>query len=68
MLIIENEKLQILANLNRQLKYITSETQTPNFDQTIESISQSYNNNNLKKKRELEELLNTIDRILKDQE
>jgi hypothetical protein len=64
----ENEKLQILANLNRQLKYITSETQTPNFDQTIESISQSYNNNNLKKKRELEELLNTIDRILKDQE
>lgn len=64
----ENEKAQILAALNRQLKYITSETQTPNFDQTIESISQSYNNNNLKKKRELEELLGTIDRILKDQE
>lgn len=64
----ENEKTQILAKLNRQLKYITSETQTPNFDQTIESISKSYNNNNLKKKRELEELLNTIDRILKDQQ
>jgi hypothetical protein len=64
----QNEKDQILAKLNRQLKYITNETRTPNFDQTIESISNSYNNNNLKKKRELEELLGTIDRILKDQQ
>ncbi len=64
----QNEKDEILAKLNRQLQYITNETRTPNFDQTIESISKSYNNNNLKKKRELEELLNMIDRILKDQE
>ncbi len=64
----QNEKDEMLAKLNRQLQYITNETRTPNFDQTIESISKSYNNNNLKKKRELEELLNMIDRILKDQE
>lgn len=64
----ENEKFEILTRLNRQLKYITNETRTPNFDQTVESISKAYNNNNLKKKRQLEELLNTIDRIIKDQE
>jgi hypothetical protein len=64
----ENEKTEILTRLNRQLRYITNETRTPNFDQTVESISKSFNNNNLKKKRELEELLSTIERIIKDQE
>lgn len=63
----ETEKTQLIAALTRKLQYITRETQTPNFNQTLESIAKSYNNNNIRKKQQLEELLNHIDRILKEQ-
>jgi hypothetical protein len=61
------EKNALIDELNRKLALVTSETSVPTFNDTVDTIKSSFNNSNHRKKRQLEELLKIVDRLIQEQ-